>query len=92
VPLPLAGPEFRIYLTNSPRLYVEGNVYGMYFFGYGNYVSSYGLLGLTLNRHISLNGGYALSSRLVVNRDTSTNRIGINMTQKGPMVGVQVSF
>jgi len=31
VPLPVAGPEFRFYLTDSPRLYVEGNVYGMYF-------------------------------------------------------------
>lgn len=91
-PLPVAGPEFRFYLTNSPRLYVEGNVYGMYFFGYGNYVSSYGLLGFSANRHVSLNAGYALSSRLVVNRDTSTNRIGINMTQKGPLVGVQFSF
>jgi hypothetical protein len=92
VPLPVAGPEFRFYLTDSPRLYVEGNVYGMYFFGYGNYVSSYGLLGFSINRHLSLNAGYALSSRLVVNRDTSTNRMGINMTQKGPLVGVQFSF
>jgi len=91
-PLPLAGPEFRLYLTNSPRVYVEGNVYGMYFFGYGNYVSSYGLLGFSVNRHVSLNAGYALSSRLIVNRDTSTNRIGINMTQKGPLVGVEFSF
>jgi hypothetical protein len=92
VPLPVAGPEFRFYLTDSPRLYVEGNVYGVYFFGYGNYVSCYGLLGFSVNRHLSLNAGYALSSRLVVNRDTSANRIGINMTQKGPLVGVQFSF
>jgi hypothetical protein len=91
-PLPVAGPEFRFYLTNSPRLYVQGNVYGMYFFGYGNYVSAFGLLGFSINRHVSLNAGYALSSRLVVNRDTSTNRIGINMTQKGPVVGMQFSF
>jgi len=39
-PLPVAGPQFRFYLTNSPRLYVEGNVYGMYFFGCGNFVST----------------------------------------------------
>lgn len=31
-PIPVAGPEFRLYLTNSPRLFVEGNLYGMYFF------------------------------------------------------------
>src|SRR5579863_7417586 len=44
-PLPVAGPEFRLYLTNSPRVFVEGNVYGMYLFGYGNFVSSAGDIG-----------------------------------------------
>ena len=37
---PVAGSQFRFYLTNSPRLFVEGNVYGMYLFGYGNFVST----------------------------------------------------
>jgi len=41
-PIPVAGPEFRWYLTDSPRLFVRGQVYGMYFFGYGNYVSAAG--------------------------------------------------
>jgi len=84
VPIPVAGPEFRYYLTDSPRVYVQGQIYGMYFFGYGNYVSAWGSLGFTINRHVSVNAGYQLGSRLVVNRDTSTNRIGLNLTEKGP--------
>ena len=32
-PIPVAGPQIRLYLTDSPRLFVEGNLYGMYFFG-----------------------------------------------------------
>ena len=92
VPIPVAGPEFRYYLTNSPRLYVQGQAYGMYFFGYGNYVSAWGTLGVNIVKHVSVNAGYQLGSRLVVNRDTSTNRIGLNLTEKGPAVGVEFSF
>jgi len=48
-PIPVAGPQGRFYLRNSPRLYVEGNLYGMYFFfGYGNFVSTSDNLGVTL--------------------------------------------
>ena len=53
-PIPVAGPEFRLYLTNSPKLFVEGNVYGMYFGGYGNFVSSSDTLGLTVAKHPQL--------------------------------------
>lgn len=91
-PIPVAGPEVRYYLTNSPRVYVEGNVNGMYFFGYGNFVSSAGDLGFTINRHISVNAGYQLGSRLVVTSDTSTDRIGLRLTQTGPIAGAEISF
>lgn len=89
-PLPVAGPEFRFYLTNSPRVFIEGNVYGMYLFGYGNFVSSAGDIGLTLTKHISANAGYALGTRLDVKGTSS--RIGLDLTQKGPLVGLQFSF
>ena len=89
-PIPVAGPEFRLYLTNSPRLFVEGNVYGMYLFGYGNYVSTAGDLGLSLSRHLSINGGYTLGSRLKVN--DQSNRVGLRLNQKGPLAGLEVSF
>lgn len=91
-PIPVAGPEFRFYLTNSPRVFVEGDVYGMYFFGYGNYVSSFGTLGVSVTRRLSVNAGYQLGSRLVVNKDSSSNRFGLTMTQKGPLVGLEFSF
>ena len=91
-PIPVAGAEFRLYLTNSPRVFIEGNGYGMYFFGYGNFVSSAGTLGFSVNKHLSLNAGYQLGSRLIVNNNSSSNRIGIDLTQKGPMVGLEFSF
>ncbi len=47
-PIPVAWPEFRLYLTDSPRVFVEGQVYGMYLFGYGNFVSTADDIGLTL--------------------------------------------
>lgn len=90
-PIPVAGPQYRFYLTNSPRLFVEGNVYGMYLFGYGNFVSTTNDLGLTLNKHLSINAGYSLGSRLVVNNN-STTRIGLRLTQQGPLVGAEVQF
>jgi hypothetical protein len=91
-PIPVAGPQFRFYLTNSPRLFVEGNVYGMYLFGYGNFVSTSDNIGVTLTKHPSSNAGYQLGSRLNVNVDAKKDRLGLSLTQKGPIVGAEVSF
>ena len=92
VPIPVAGPQARFYLTNSPRVFVEGNLYGMYFFGYGNFVSTSDNVGITLTRHLSVNAGYQLGSRLNVNVDSKKDRLGLSLTQKGPIVGAEVSF
>lgn len=89
-PIPVAGPEFRLYLTNSPRVYLDGNVYGMYFFGYGNFISSAGDIGITLSQHVSVQAGYALGTRLDVKGTSS--RIALDLTQKGPLVGLEFSF
>jgi hypothetical protein len=89
-PIPVAGPQFRFYLTNSPRVFIEGNVYGMYFFGYGNFVSTAGDIGVTLTKHIAASAGYTLGTRLNVNG--TSDRIGLDLTQKGPLVGLQFSF
>ena len=89
-PIPVAGPQFRLYLTNSPRVFIEGNVYGMYLFGYGNFVSSAGDLGLTLSKHITANAGYQLGTRL--NVSGTPNRLGLDLTQKGPIAGLEFSF
>jgi hypothetical protein len=89
-PIPVAGPQFRLYLTNSPRVFIEGNVYGMYLFGYGNFVSSAGDLGLTLTKHITANAGYQLGTRLNVHGAPA--RLGLDLTQKGPVAGLEFSF
>jgi hypothetical protein len=70
-PIPAAGPEFRFYLTNSPRVFIQGNCYGMYLFGYGNFLPTADDIGVSVNRHISLNAGYQLGSRLVVKASSS---------------------
>jgi hypothetical protein len=89
-PIPVAGPEGRLYLTDSGRVFVEGNLYGMYLFGYGDFISTQGTLGLSVNKHLSLNAGYQLASKL--NVTVSSNRLGIGLTQKGPMVGLEIYF
>jgi hypothetical protein len=90
-PLPVAGPDARLYLLpHSSRLFVTGNLLGMYFFGYGNFLSTIDTVGLTVNKHISARAGYQLGTRLNVN--SKTDRIGLNLTQKGPVVGAEFSF
>jgi hypothetical protein len=86
-PIPVLGPDFRFYF--APRFYVQGNVYGMYFFGYGNFISSSDMLGVRLAKHVSLNAGYQLGSRLVVNNKNSSDRIGLHFTQEGPVFGFE---
>jgi hypothetical protein len=90
-PIPVLGPDVRFYLLpNSSRLYITGNVLGMYFFGYGNFVSTFDTLGLTVNRHLGIRAGYQLGTRFVVNN--KADRIGLDLTQKGPTVGLEFSF
>jgi hypothetical protein len=89
-PIPVAGPDFRLYLTNSPRVFIDGNVLGMYLFGYGNFVSAAGDVGVTLSKHFAVLAGYQLGSHLVVNN--SHDRIGLRLVQKGAVVGLQASF
>jgi hypothetical protein len=91
-PIPVAGPDFRLYLTDSPRLFVQGNVLGMYLFGYGNFVSTVGNVGITLSKHFAVLGGYQLGSHLLVKNNSSSDRIGFRLTQKGAIVGLETSF
>lgn len=89
-PIPVAGPTFRLYLTDSPRLFVQGNVLGMYLFGYGNFVSTIGNVGFTLSKHFAILAGYQLGQHLVVNN--THDRVGLRLTQKGAVVGLETSF
>lgn len=87
-PIPAVGPEFRLYMTS--RLFINGQGYGMYLGGYGNYFSTVDYLGLAISKNLSINGGYAIGSHLRVNN--SPNRVGLDLIQKGPIAGVDVSF
>jgi len=89
-PLPVAGPDFRYYFTNSGRVFVDANLLGMYFFGYGNFISSYGTIGVALNKNLNFQGGYSLGSRL--NIKSKSNRIGLNLSQRGAVAGIEASF
>jgi hypothetical protein len=91
-PIPVAGPDFRLYLTNSPRLFVQGNVLGMYLFGYGNFVSTVGNVGVNLSKHFAVLAGYQLGSHLVVNNNSTNDRVGLRLVQKGAIVGLETSF
>jgi hypothetical protein len=87
-PLPSIGPTFRCYpVPNSPRLYLDGTVTGMTFFGYGNFVSGNAVLGFPITHHWDARAGYLMGSRLKVNSLNSD--IAIRLTQKGPVFGVE---
>ncbi len=89
-PIPVAGPQYRLYPIKSPRFFVEGDIYGMYFFGYGNYVQLEDSIGYAVGKHFSLKAGYGLATRLIVN--AQTDRLGLHMTQKGATAGLEFSF
>jgi len=53
---------------------VEGNVYGMYFGGHGNFISTVDTVGWILTKHLAANAGYQLGSGLVVTNNSSSDR------------------
>jgi hypothetical protein len=89
VPLPVGGPDVRYYFLKN-RLFVDGNVKGMYFFGYGNFVSTAGKVGFNFGRHVSVVGGYALGSHLAIHGTNS--RLDVRQTQRGPTGGLEFNF
>jgi len=60
----------------------------MYFFGYGDFLSTIGTLGLTVNRHFGIRAGYQLAQRFNINN--RSNRIGFNLTQGGAGCRIRV--
>jgi len=89
-PLPVVGPHVRCYPVDSERLSLEGYVNGMYFFGYGDFYSARGLVGVGLSHHLKAIGGYQMGTRLSIHG--GSNNIGIRLTQKGPVVGLEGSW
>lgn len=87
-PLPAIGPTFRWYpIPSSGRLYLDGTLTGMSFFGYGNFVSGNAVLGIPLGHHWDARAGYLVGSRVKITG--SDDRIAIRLTQKGPVFGVE---
>ncbi|PWT85805.1 MAG: hypothetical protein C5B58_02465 [Acidobacteria bacterium] len=89
-PLPVLGPRVRWYPLHSGRLAVEGAFQGMSFFGYGYFMAARGTANVALSRHWRLNFGYQMGTRLKIN--DSRNRIGVRLTQKGPIAGFEASW
>jgi hypothetical protein len=88
--LPVAGPAVRWYPTHTSRYSLDGGLQGMYFFGYGNFLTVKAAAGIGLTRHLKFIAGYQLGRRLKVN-DTHS-RIGILLIQKGPTAGLEASW
>jgi hypothetical protein len=87
-PLPAIGPTFRWYpIPDSSRLYLDGTLSGMSFFGYGSFVSANAILGFPIGRHWDAHAGYLMGSRLKITEADSD--IAIRLTQKGPVFGVE---
>jgi hypothetical protein len=89
-PLPVFGPHGRWYPLNSDRLSLEGLVNGMYFFGYGDFYSARGTVDVGLSRHWKAIAGYQMGTRLSIHG--GSDNIGIRLTQKGPVVGIEGSW
>ena len=90
-PLPVVGPAGRWYpLHDSNRLSLEGSVRGMYFFGYGDFLTARGTLGVGLTRRLAFRAGYQMGSRLTI--QGTSDQIAIRVTQKGPTAGIEYSW
>jgi hypothetical protein len=89
-PLPILGPRIRWYPLHSGRLAVDGLFQGLSFFGNGYFMTAKGTADIALSRPWRLNMGYQMGTRLKINDDN--HRIGIKLTQKGPIVGLEGSW
>jgi hypothetical protein len=89
-PLPVIGLHSRGYPLHSERLSLDGFFNGMYFFGYGDFYSARGILAVGITHRWKAIAGYQMGTRLSIHG--TSNNIGIRLTQKGPVVGVEGSW
>lgn len=90
-PLPIIGPVGRWYpMHDSERFSLGGYIQGMYFFGYGDFISARALAAVKLHSHWDFIAGYELGTDLDIHQNV--NRIGVRLTQKGPIAGIQGSW
>ena len=62
----------------------------MSFFGYGNFATAQGTVGVAMSRHWNARFGYQMGSRLRI-KGTS-DRIGVQLTQQGPIAGIEATW
>jgi hypothetical protein len=87
-PLPAIGPRVRWYpINDSSRFVVDGTATGMYLFGYGDFYSAKGTVGVAVSRHWKLTAGYQMGTRLTIHG--TDDSMGFRLTQKGPMAGFE---
>jgi hypothetical protein len=90
-PLPVLGGKGRWYpVHNSPRFSVDGGLQGMYFFGYGNFMYGQASAQVALHHNLNLKAGYQMGTRLSV--QGTHDHIGLRLTQKGAIVGLEGSW
>jgi hypothetical protein len=91
-PIPVLGLTGRWYLIHdSTRLSLQGTFQGMYLFGYGSFYSANGKAQVKVLQHLNLTAGYQLGTRLKVKTDSSRT-VGLSLTQKGPVAGIEASW
>jgi hypothetical protein len=91
-PIPVLGLTSRGYpIRDSTRLSLQGTFQGMYLFGYGSFYSANGKAQVKVLQHMNLTAGYQLGTRLKVKTD-SGRTVGLDLTQKGPVVGIEASW
>ncbi len=90
-PLPDFGLSGRWYpLQDSNRLSFGGSFRGMPFFGYGNFMTAHGDVGVGLTKHLNLRGGYEMGSRLSVHG--TGDQIAVQLVHRGPTVGIEYDW
>lgn len=90
-PLPVGGPEGKyLFIKGTDKLYAQGFVKGMYFFGYGNFISTRATIGGQIWKKLEVYAGYQLGSRLAIHGTES--RLDVRFTQNGPVVGGSYSW
>jgi hypothetical protein len=90
-PLPTIGLVGRWYpMHDSDRFSLGGYVHGMYFFGYGDFISARALASVKLHSHWNFIAGYEMGTDLSIHGNV--NRIGVRLTQKGPIAGLEASW
>lgn len=90
-PLPVIGLVGRWYpIHDSSRFSLDGAYQGMYFFGYGSFSYARGKAQVRLFHKVDFTAGYQLGTRLKV--QGTDNRVGLRLTQVGPVAGLEFSW